>query len=68
MNKLLHYLGTASGLLGALICLASGLTRASGSFYLGGYAATTLFMVGVGLMVFACLLKLEALVAHSRIS
>ena len=67
MNKLLHSLGTASGLFGALICLVSGLTRVSGSFYLGGYAATTLFMVGLGLMVFACLLKLEALAARDRI-
>lgn len=67
MNKLLHSLGTASGLLGALICLVSGLTRVSGSFYLGGYAATTLFMVGLGLMVFACLLKLEALASRDRI-
>ena len=66
MNKLFHYLGTASGLLGALICLVSGLTRVSGSFYLGGYAATTLFMAGVGLMVFACLLKLEALSGGNR--
>ena len=63
MNKLLHYLG----LLGALICLAAGLTRVSGSFYLGGYAATTLFMAGVGLMVFACLLKLEAIAARDDI-
>jgi hypothetical protein len=68
MNKLLHSLGTASGLLGAIICLVSGLTRVSGSFYLGGYAATTLFMAGVGLMVFACLLKLEALAAERRIN
>ena len=67
MNKLLHYLGTASGLLGALICLAAGLTRVSGSFYLGGYAATTLFMAGVGLMVFACLLKLEAIASRNDI-
>ena len=66
MNKLLQYLGTASGLLGALICLVSGVTRVSGSFHPAAYAATTVFTVGVGLMVFACLLKLEALAAHSR--
>ena len=68
MHKLLQYLGTASGLLGALICLVSGLTRVSGSFYLGGYAATTLFMAGIGLMVFACLLKLEVLSSDNRSS
>ncbi len=61
MNKLFNVLASASGLLGVLICAAAGLARLSGSFYLGGYAATTLFMVGIGLMVFACLLKLEAL-------
>jgi hypothetical protein len=61
MYRLINHLGTAVGLLGVLVCAVSGLTRISGSFYMGGYAATTLFGAGVGLMVFACLLKLEAL-------
>ncbi len=61
MNQLLTVAGTASGILGALICLVSGLSRITGSFYVADFAATTLFMVGVGLMVFACLVKLELL-------
>jgi hypothetical protein len=61
MNQLLAYAGRAAGILGALICLLSGLARVSGSFHLGNFAATTLFMVGVGLMVFACMVKLEVL-------
>ena len=61
MNQLLTVAGTASGILGALICLVSGLSRITGGFYVADFAATTLFMVGVGLMIFACLVKLEAL-------
>ena len=62
MNQLMTIAGHAAGLLGALICLVSGLTRATGSFYFANFEATTLFMVGIGLMVFACMVKLELLI------
>lgn len=65
MYKLINHLGSVVGLLGVLVCAVSGLARISGSFYLGGYAATTLFSAGVGMMVLACLLKLEALANRS---
>ncbi len=61
MNQLMSYAGHAAGVLGALICLVAGLARISGSFYFANFEATTLFMVGVGLMVFACMVKLELL-------
>ena len=61
MSQLLTNAGTVAGVLGALICLVSGLARISGSFYFSNFEATTLFMVGVGLMVFGCLMKLEVL-------
>jgi hypothetical protein len=65
MNQILIYAGNAGGILGSLICLMAGLTRLSGSFYFANYEATTLFMVGVGLMVFACMVKLEVLLKRT---
>jgi hypothetical protein len=62
MKQLMTYAGHAAGLLGALLCLVSGLARVTGSFYYANFEATTLFMVGVGLMVFACMVKLELLI------
>ncbi len=61
MQQLINYTGYLTGGLGILLCIAAGLTRLSGDYYLAGYAATTIFSVGTGLMVFACLAKLEAL-------
>ena len=61
MRAVLSNLGTASGALGAIICASAGGARLGGSFYLANFEANSLFMVGTGLMVFACFLKLEAL-------
>jgi hypothetical protein len=66
MPKLLMSIGTIAGALGVLICAISGLARVSGFYYVASYQSTTLFSVGTGLMVFACLVKLEALLAQSR--
>ena len=59
MYKHLALVGSISGILGMLICLASGLARIAGFYYLADYQVTTVFNMGVGLMVFACLVKLE---------
>jgi len=61
MNNLLKILGNVVGGLGALICLVAGFTRITGSFHVFSYEAMTLFNVGVGLMVAACLIKLQQL-------
>jgi hypothetical protein len=61
MYKSLVLSGSISGILGALTCLIAGLARIAGYYYLAGYQSTTLFTAGVGLMVFACLIKLETL-------
>jgi hypothetical protein len=61
MQQLINYIGHLAGGSGVLLCVAAGLTRLSGNFYLAGYAATTIFSVGTGLMVLACLIKLQAL-------
>ena len=61
VNQFITYLGQAAGLVGVLICLIAGLARLTGVYHVAAFQATTLFMVGVGLMVFACLVKLELL-------
>ena len=61
MLQHLNTTGTLAGILGATLCAIAGGTRAAGAFYLAGYETTTLFTAGTGLMVFACLLKLEVL-------
>lgn len=61
MYKNLVLAGSLSGILGALLCLIAGLARIAGFYYLAGYQSTTLFIAGLGLMVFACLVKLETL-------
>ena len=53
--------GRISGILGVLICLVSGLSRVAGMYYVVGFQSTTLFNVGIGLMVFACMVRLEIL-------
>ena len=59
MYKHLALVGSILGVLGMLICLISGLARIAGFYYLADYQAITVFNMGVGLMVFACLVKLE---------
>lgn len=63
MKQALNYTGTFAGIGGALLCAISGIARVQGGFYLYGYEMTTVFNLGVGVMVFACLVKLEALLA-----
>ncbi len=61
MEGLLLLLGRAAGLLGLLVCLASGLVRLSGKFYLAGFQLATLLQAGIGLTVAACFLLLLVL-------
>lgn len=64
MQKIFGLTGSITGAAGALLCLVAGLTRVTGAYHLASYEATTLFSVGTGLMVFACLMRLEE--ARSR--
>lgn len=66
MNKGIILLGSVAGMLGALVCLVAGLARVSSFYYLAGYQSTTVFNVGIGLMVFACLVKLDTLTSQRR--
>jgi hypothetical protein len=61
MKNALNAVGTVLGLLGVLASLAAGLARVTGHHHLIGFESLTLFNVGVGLMVAACLAKLQAL-------
>tara|TARA_B110000503_G_scaffold34861_2_gene56943 strand:+ start:74842 stop:75045 length:204 start_codon:yes stop_codon:yes gene_type:complete len=61
MYKNLVLAGSILGILGASTCFIAGLARIAGYYYLVGYQSTTIFNVGVGLMIFACLIKLETL-------
>ena len=61
MNQLMRMAGRAAGGFGVLLCLVAGLARLSGSYYVVGLEATTVFLVGTGLMVFACMLRLETM-------
>jgi hypothetical protein len=61
VSKFIETAGNSAAILGLLLCLAAMVVRATGSYYMGGYAAMTVFNVGVGLMVAACLAKLHIL-------
>jgi hypothetical protein len=59
--NLLKIASDVVAVLAVLICLAAGLVRLSGSYYLAGYEVLTLFNAGMAVMIFACLLKLKLL-------
>ena len=61
MAKLIDIAGNVAALLGILICLVSGISRLLGNWETAGYSTMTLFTLGIGLMVFACLAKLHAI-------
>lgn len=66
MNTLLATLGSLVGTVGILVCLIAGLTRLTGSYYLFGYSAQSLLMIGVAAIIMACYLKLEHLSRSNR--
>jgi hypothetical protein len=62
MQQLMKWGGNAAAVLGILCCAVAVLVRLGGSYYTpGGVEAMSVFSLGVGLMVFACLAKLELL-------
>ena len=48
MQKAFEGIGHATAVLGILICAAAGFTRVTGSYYIAGYEALTVFSVGLG--------------------
>ncbi|MDZ7782446.1 MAG: hypothetical protein U5K56_05710 [Halioglobus sp.] len=66
IQKNMTVLGSIVGLLGVLTCFAAGAGRLMGYYYILDFQGTTVFNVGVGLMVLACLIRLEELAAQRR--
>jgi hypothetical protein len=66
VERLFSLTGNLVAVLGVLLCLGGGAVRLSGNYHVFGYSAMTVFMAGTGLMVMACLLKLELLLLKNR--
>ena len=66
MERVITIIGNLAALVGILLCLVSGVARVTGSYHVAGYAAMTLFQAGTGLMVLACLCKLETILMRMR--
>ena len=64
MHNVLNVTATLSGALGVLLCATAGVTRLLGAYHMAGYGTMAIFTVGTGLMVFACLVKLEMLLGR----
>jgi type IV secretory pathway VirB2 component (pilin) len=61
MKNLVGLLGNVAGVVGVLVSAVAGIGRLAGYYHMGGFEASTLFSMGVGVMVAACLFKLHAL-------
>ncbi|HLC41167.1 MAG TPA: hypothetical protein VJO34_06005 [Methylomirabilota bacterium] len=61
MRVFLNWAGHLTAVVGLVLCLVAGVTRLLGNYHALGYESMTLFIAGIGLMVAACLAKLEKL-------
>jgi type IV secretory pathway VirB2 component (pilin) len=66
MNRAIEHLGNSAAALGILFCVIAGAARVTGLFYIVGFEVMTLFVVGMGLMLMACLAKLHLLSARAQ--
>jgi hypothetical protein len=66
MERMLMLVGNLSALAGILLCAGAGAARVVGLYLFSGYTTMTLFQVGTGLLVLACLAKLELLLMRPR--
>jgi len=66
MTNVLEISGNTAGALGILLCLVAGIARIAGYYYVCGYESITLFTGGTSLMIAACLIKLQQLLAASK--
>jgi len=64
MGKIVGLVGNVSAIMGILLAFGAGLARVLGLYLVSGYTTMTLFQVGTGLMVLACLCKLETMQSH----
>ena len=61
MNRMLDLVGTALGLLGVLVVIASVAARLAGHYYVFGIETRVWLIGAIALMVMACLAKLHVL-------
>ena len=61
MSKTVETLGSVVGIIGVLMCLGAGVVRVTGGHWLFGFEAFTLFLGGIGVMMVACLLQVQAI-------
>ena len=61
MGRILGIVGNVSAVAGVLVAFGAGVARMLGMYLVSGYTTMTLFQVGTGLMVLACLCRLEAM-------
>ena len=61
MKQAIFWLGNAAALVGIALCALAGAVRLGGSYWVLSMDAMTVFVGGIGLMVFACLAKLHLL-------
>lgn len=61
MTKLIEVVGNILAVVGILVCLVAGIARMMTNWYLMGFESLTIFTVGMGLMLMACLAKLQVL-------
>jgi hypothetical protein len=66
VEKVILLVGNVAAIVGLTMCLGAGLFRLLGNYHLFGYSSMTVFMAGTGLLVMACLAKLEVLLLRSR--
>ena len=61
MGKMVGVVGNVSAIVGIFLAFGAGFARVLGLYLVSGYTTMTLFQVGTGLMVLACLCKLETM-------
>ena len=66
MERLIALAGDLAAVAGLAMCLVAALVRLAGNYHLFGYSLMTIFLAGTGLLVLACLAKVELLLRRSR--
>lgn len=66
MDRVPLTLGRVAGLLGIIICLVSAGLRASGTYWIAGVPASSLFLLGIASMIAGCFFLLLVLTSRSR--
>lgn len=66
MDGLLLWLGRAAGAGGAALCVAVGLARVAGHYWIAGFQTGTLMQAGIAGMVFGSFCLLVLLTRRSR--